>query len=269
MLPRTIEGENTYRKKKRKLEIESIIFHVKKYLRNNSYTGSPPLKILEFGCGNGFQIPYLEKLGVVTATDIFISNNLNIKEQTDFVKCDISNSPFLKDQFDLIFSNHVIEHIRDLNKALDELKRIGKRNCLYALSVPTNVWLLLSIPAQYLQKVRAMVKQIKRSDKNDHSSAPKKKDGFDLSYTKNNSFLSILFDKIKPHGHGSIKDFLKCYQSFKKDSWYKLFNQHGFNVITTQSLLLYAPSEWPIIPIISVKGRAKICSSLLYLIAKT
>jgi len=268
MFPRTHKGEQSYRLKKRRLEIQIIVSAIEKHLENHSSNFNHQLNILEFGCGNGFQIPYLQKLGVVTATDIFIPNNLNRMKQADFVECDISNSSFLDDQFDLIFSNHVIEHIRDLNKAFDELKRIGKRNCLYALSVPTNVWLLLSIPAQYLQKMRAMLQQIKCSAKNDHSLEQKKIEGYDFPNSGNNSLFSILFDKIKPHGHGSIRNFWKCYRAFRKDSWYSLFNRHGFKVVTTQPLLMYAPSEWPIIPIISVKGRGNICSSLLYLIVQ-
>jgi len=267
MYPRTHQGEKSYRLKKRQLEIKLILSAIENQIKKHLSVFNHQLNILEFGCGNGFQIPYLQKLGVVTATDILINNNLSRIKHANFVECDISNSPFLDEQFDLIFSNHVIEHIRELNKAFDELKRIGKRNCLYALSVPTNVWLLLSIPAQYLQKTRAMLQQIKCSTENVHSSEQKFEDRNDSNY-KNSTIFSILFDKIKPHGHGSIKSFLKCYQAFKKDSWYKLFNQHGFNVIATQSLLLYAPSEWPIIPIISVKQRAKFCSSLLYLIEK-
>jgi len=266
MFPRTHKGEKSYRLKKRRLEIQIILSVIENQLKKYSSSFNHQLNILEFGCGNGFQIPYLQKLGVVTATDIFIPNNLNRMNQADFVECDISNSPFLDDQFDLIFSNHVIEHIRDLNKAFDELKRIGKRNCLYALSVPTNVWLLLSIPAQYLQKMRAVLQQLNYSAKNDHSSVQKKIEGYDFPNSGNSSLFSILFDKIKPHGHGSIRNFWKCYKAFRKNSWYNLFNRHGFKVVTTQPLLLYAPSEWPIIPIMSVRGMAKICSSLLFLI---
>jgi len=242
MFPRTHKGEKSYRLKKRRLEIQIILSVIENQLKKYSSSFNHQLNILEFGCGNGFQIPYLQKLGVVTATDIFIPNNLNRMNQADFVECDISNSPFLDDQFDLIFSNHVIEHIT------------------------TNVWLLLSIPAQYLQKMRAVVQQLNYSAKNDHSSVQKKIEGYDFPNSGNSSLFSILFDKIKPHGHGSIRNFWKCYKAFRKNSWYNLFNRHGFKVVTTQPLLLYAPSEWPIIPIMSVRGMAKICSSLLFLI---
>ena len=267
MYPRTHKGEKSYQLKKRRLEIQIIISAIENQIKKKSSGFNHSLNILEFGCGNGFQIPYLQKLGVVTATDIIIPQNLNRIKQANFVECDISNSPFLDHQFDLVFSNHVIEHIRDLSRALEELKRIGKRNCLYALSVPTNVWLLLSIPAQYLQKMRALLQRLNDSANNAHLSEQNFGGGH-VSNHKNRNLFSILFDKVKPHGHGRIRKFWKCYQSFKKDAWLSLFNKHGFEVLLTQSLLLYAPSEWPIIPIISAKGRDKICSSLLYLIVQ-
>lgn len=268
MLPRTKKGEQSHRLKKRRLEIKRIVSLIENYIKKHPSNFKHELNLLEFGCGSGFQIPYLQKLGAVTAIDVSISKNLQRTNQANYAECDISNSPFINNHFDLIFSNHVIEHVRDLDIAFDELKRIGKKNCLYALAVPTNVWLLLSIPAQYLQKLRAIQQHIKRLAKKDYASDQKKSEGFDFSYSGNSVPVSILLDKFKPHGHGSIRNFRACYQAFRKDSWNDLFKRHGFKVITSQPLLLYAPSEWPIIPIMDVKGKAKTCSSIVYLLSQ-
>jgi len=116
--------------------------------------------------------------------------------------------------------------------------------------------------------MRAVLQKFNPSVKNDHSSKRKKIHEYASPYSRNSSLFSIFLDKIKPHGHGRIRNFWKCYQAFKKDSWYKLFERHRFKLIAIQPLLLYAPSEWPIIPIIPVRGRYTPCSSILYLISK-
>ena len=62
------------------------------------------------------------------------------------MECGITKTPFDSGQFDVIFSNHVIEQVHDLKSAFRETQRIGTSSCIYAFSVPTNIWLLLSIP---------------------------------------------------------------------------------------------------------------------------
>jgi SAM-dependent methyltransferase len=268
MLPRTYNSEEKYRLKKRTLEVQFFLGHLKSFLKYNSSAYSE-LNILEFGCGNGFQIPYFRELGKVTGTDIFIDRTKGGSSNSDMVECNISKAPFGDDRFDLIVSNHVIEHIRELDKAFKELKRIGKKDCIYAFSVPTNIWLLTSLPAQYLQKVRAAVKQIKvlfghRHDDTGQERMIDRSSGAD----KKLSPLAMIFDKIIPHGHGRIRAFSECYHFFKIKSWRHLFEKNGFNVLSEKALLLYAPSEWPIIPILKVKEASQICSSVVFLMQK-
>ena len=43
------------------------------------------------------------------------------------VKADITNLPFNDDSFDIVFCNHVLEHIQDDTKAMKELYRVMKK----------------------------------------------------------------------------------------------------------------------------------------------
>lgn len=52
------------------------------------------------------------------------------------VKADICNLPFKTDEFDYIFCNHVLEHIPDDTKAMQELYRVLKPGGLAILQVP-------------------------------------------------------------------------------------------------------------------------------------
>ena len=65
-------------------------------------------------------------------------------------------------------------------------------------------------------------------------------------------------------GHGGVyTNFFDCYRQFKIDSWKKLFIINNFKIISVKPLLLYAPSELPIIPTINPINN--ICSSVLFI----
>ena len=152
IFPKSRAAEDKHRKLKRQIEARITLQLLSTVLKTDEEFNKRKPQILEFGCGNGFQIPYLRHLGNVTASDIYRSDKL--PGNCIFVNTDITNSPFNNYEFDVIFSNHVIEHIEDLESALAELMRIGKSSCIYAFSVPTNVWLVLSIPAYYDNMIR-------------------------------------------------------------------------------------------------------------------
>ncbi|MEJ2719838.1 MAG: methyltransferase domain-containing protein [bacterium] len=105
----------------------------------------------------------------------------------------MTQAPFDDGQFDVVFSNHVIEHIDDVTGALREVRRIGAASCIYAF-------------------------------------------------------------------------FVDCYRNFKIAGWKRLFSDNGFSVIKIRPLLLYGPSNWPVIPVLN--SRKGICSSVLFLMKK-
>ena len=55
------------------------------------------------------------------------------------VKADICDLPFENDSFDIIFCNHVLEHIRDDQKAMKELFRVLKKGGMGIFQVPHNL----------------------------------------------------------------------------------------------------------------------------------
>ena len=137
--------EKRHRRRKREWEMALIMEAMLKHLKDNGYRGKEGFRSLEFGCGDGFQISYLEQMSEVTAIDVRLNKEVRSRGLKNLFECSITDTPFKNRQFDLLFSNHVLEHIEDLDGAFDELKRIGNDNALYAFSVPTNIWLLLSL----------------------------------------------------------------------------------------------------------------------------
>ncbi len=265
-------NEVAHRKQKRELEITLIIdslYPVISLLTSENRK----LKILEFGSGKGHQIPYLKKLGQVTASDLFISHEIKEIDGITFRECSITNTPFQANEFDLIFSNHVIEHLEEPGAAFNELQRIGQRDCIYAFSVPTNIWLLLSLFAQYYSKVREGVRFL--SKKGFHKASPhvtpvKHTDSPVRVEGKNNK-ESGKFQWLKhllPKGHGVKNNFAECYHFFRLSQWKRLFSDSGFKVINVVPLLLYGPSEFPVIPTIRPISGLNMASSVLFLMKK-
>jgi ubiquinone/menaquinone biosynthesis C-methylase UbiE len=55
------------------------------------------------------------------------------------VKADICNLPFEDNQYDVIFCNHVLEHIPDDTKAMQELYRVLKPGGMAILQIPQDL----------------------------------------------------------------------------------------------------------------------------------
>lgn len=261
MYPRTKAGAEKYRKKKRVIEIGLIIRHIEQFIHRNLRPEMYDLQILEFGSGSGFQAPYLQKLGYVAASDIHVSDGMRkILSEVNFLQCSITDAPFKDGHFDLIFSNHAIEHIEDLDSAFREMKRIGKPSCIYAFSIPTNIWLLLSLPAQYYLKVQKFLKLIFKIGKEDKEA--------ERLHKPDRSDEPVIIRGFRPRGHGVIYSYLACYRAFRIDTWRGLFERNGLVIKEVHPLLLYAASEWPIIPLTAAFNRFNICSSVLLLMQK-
>ena len=132
MFPNKRYEEILDRSRKRKMEIRLIIKEIHSVIQNDRDLTQKNLSILEFGSGRGYQIPYLRLLGNLVSSDIYTSKEVKSMPAIQFVECDITQSPFEDESFDVIFSNHVLEHIRNIEDAFQQIQRIGKSSCIYA-----------------------------------------------------------------------------------------------------------------------------------------
>lgn len=99
------------------------------YLKNETSVFKDSLKVLHFAPEQAFYKRFRKiKNWDYTTTDL----NSPIAD----VKADICNLPFQENEFDLIICNHVLEHIPDDTKAMQELYRILKPDGMAILQVP-------------------------------------------------------------------------------------------------------------------------------------
>ena len=88
--------------------------------------------VLEVGCGRGFLARKIKMAGFdVTATDIVLNGQLNEPDETiKFLNADISALPFEDNVFDTVICTHVLEHVIDFKKSVNELRRVAKKRLI-------------------------------------------------------------------------------------------------------------------------------------------
>lgn len=102
------------------------------YLKNETDFFTGKKKVLHFAPEQAFykrfkKMPNLD----------YVSTDLN--SPLADVKADICNLPFEDNSFDVIFCNHVLEHIPDDTKAMQELYRVLKPSGMAILQIPQDL----------------------------------------------------------------------------------------------------------------------------------
>ena len=97
----------------------------------NSKTNEP-LKVLHFAPEQEFYKRFKKLTNILYTTTDLLSPLAD-------VKADICNLPFLDNEYDVIFCNHVLEHIPNDTKAMQELFRVLKPNGMAILQIPQDV----------------------------------------------------------------------------------------------------------------------------------
>lgn len=105
-----------------------------------------PIRLLEIGTGSGGIAHYFARHPrlhcEVTAVDV--CDNRQVREGYDYRQVTNADLPFSDESFDVIITNHVIEHVGDMNTQqhhLAEIHRVMKLGGVGYLAVP-NRWML-------------------------------------------------------------------------------------------------------------------------------
>lgn len=130
-----------------RLDLESRRLKAAKVARLLGFESlTTPVRILEIGCGSGGIASYLGTLPAgheVHAVDVIDSRVT--REGFAFQLVDGTSLPFSDEDFDVVLSNHVIEHVGDAEsqfRHLREVRRVLKESGKGYLAVP-NRWRLI------------------------------------------------------------------------------------------------------------------------------
>jgi len=102
------------------------------YLKNETSFFSAPLKVLHFAPEQAFYKRFKKQSNLrYTTTDLH--------SPLADVKADICNLPFADNEFDVVLCNHVLEHIPNDTKAMQELYRILKPGGMGIFQIPQDL----------------------------------------------------------------------------------------------------------------------------------
>lgn len=265
MIPKSAVATKIHLRGKREREVTLAMSAVGEILQRAGRLGAADFAVMEFGCGDGFQIPHLRKFGKVSASDLYCSDGIRAMTDLEFYECRIEKTPFKDQQFDLIYSNQVFQDIPEavLPDIYLELKRILKPGGLLAFTVPTNHWLVLRIPAHYWNNFRFVWRRLSGKDRGAEpgsSHFATETSGVELEQKRESKFSKAV-KLFLPSGIGGYPGFWNAYRKMSVTSWATRFESLGFELVESRPLLIYAPSEWPIVPTMRPVGG--ICSSVL------
>jgi SAM-dependent methyltransferase len=94
----------------------------------------------DVGCGDGVHHPWLRRhVGALYASDYNIVRLQRVAERgvaTSVFLADLTDYPAADGAFDVVFCNHVLEHVPDDGRALAELRRILAPDGVLVIGVP-------------------------------------------------------------------------------------------------------------------------------------
>ena len=99
--------------------------------------------VLEIGCGEGFIINYL-KMDNIIGVDFSkeaIKYAKSANPDNNFLTGNIYDIPFSDESFDIVMALEILEHLNELEKAIQEIYRVSNNYCLF--SVPNEPYFRL------------------------------------------------------------------------------------------------------------------------------
>lgn len=106
----------------------------------SDHVNLPQADLLDLGTGSGhIAEEFARRAKRVTSVDV--TDERQVKAGFEFVKVDSAKLPFADKAFDVVVSNHVVEHVPDQATHLQELLRVVKPGGVVYLATPNKLWL--------------------------------------------------------------------------------------------------------------------------------
>lgn len=88
--------------------------------------------VIDIGCGLGFFLKKLVDHGVKDVWGCDLYDKMNIPG-IRYKKGNIEALPFPDNSFDIVVCSHILEHVKDFDKAVSEIKRIARKKVIVTI----------------------------------------------------------------------------------------------------------------------------------------
>lgn len=105
--------------------------------------------MLEIGSGDGFLAALLAPLGKSLLTTEYAPGEASHGRDLPRLRCSVTALPFADATFDFIFSSSVLEHVREREAAMAELRRCLRPDGMMIHVMPSPTWKLLQLAFYY------------------------------------------------------------------------------------------------------------------------
>ena len=96
--------------------------------------------VLDISCGKGFLANEIVKKynKDVVGIDFIISEEIKVSKNPKFIESFIEKIPFPDNHFDTVISTHTLEHVVNINTAINELRRVTKNKLIIVVPKQRN-----------------------------------------------------------------------------------------------------------------------------------
>jgi len=135
--------------------------------------------------------------------------------------------PFSDGYFDIVFSSNVLEHISNLHKFQDEIKRVLKPDGIVIHGVPSGIWRFWTNVAHFVFIFKTILNIICTK-----VSSKKKRHISDNLETRTNQLSKprLSIKAIFPYRHGEIGTALSEIRYFSRRSWCAIFTSSKWEI---------------------------------------
>jgi 2-polyprenyl-3-methyl-5-hydroxy-6-metoxy-1,4-benzoquinol methylase len=207
----------------------ATIEKIEKYLKDEN------IKVgLEVGAGDGFQsrllVEQLEKLTVCEYSENRLQQIPN--EKINYFIGDAENLEhhIKKRKFDLIFSSHLLEHLPHVDKLLHSCRNLVSDKGYIIHVVPSKWYAFFRVVFWYPSLCVRIYKKLKNKPLS--VKLLEKTDSIDQNNMKlNYKPRARIFNLLIPRPHGVSDNLLIEYNSMKRGSWTKLFQDNDLKIL--------------------------------------
>ena len=186
---------------------------------------------LELGAGDGFQSALLTRYVLKLISTDYNSDRLNKKSggAVTYEICDAEeiDKIFNHEQFDLVFSSNLLEHLPHPERALQAIRRVLKNNGIMIHIIPNPFWKLCDLLFHFPNICVRAVEKITE----DGLFRSEMKRGFENNLKTERKKRPLPARLFIPEPHGVSANNIKEFYLFSKSRWKKEFEKAGFSLI--------------------------------------